>query len=169
MTAVLLATLVAVGAFPPPLTAQRRSGGLFLAKDNFFALLGFEQPYEDVSVPEAFEMMRKDRTLIYIDVRSQMEYETLVPPKSTINIPAFETSDDWEDDDAEWKWMPDFMDRVLAEERITTDTPLLVGVRAGSRQVQACMALADAGFKQIYNVQAGKFIQSRQTGDNALA
>ncbi|CAM9266880.1 unnamed protein product [Discosporangium mesarthrocarpum] len=60
----------------------------------------------------------------------------------------------------EWKLVPGFIEAM--EKRFGKDAKLLVGCKT-KRSALACQALADAGFKEVFNVESRIFLKTRQT------
>mmetsp|Transcript_17322 Transcript_17322/g.25670 ORF Transcript_17322/g.25670 Transcript_17322/m.25670 type:complete len:181 (-) Transcript_17322:26-568(-) len=135
-------------------------------QDDFAALLGFEpQGYKDISVVHAYEWTSKPgHDFIYIDIRSQEEYDNLMPPRNTINIPAFVPDRDWQDEECNWTLKESFIKEM--EEMFSKDAKLLVGCKANSRSAIACKKLVEKGFTNVWNVESGGFMKTRLMGED---
>lgn len=69
-----------------------------------------------------------------------------------------------QDDNVDWTPIPSFVADI--EERYSKDAKLLVGCRAGNRSGLACKRLVQAGFKNVWNVESGSYMRTRQMGDD---
>ncbi len=89
----------------------------------------------DIGAAELIEVVGEPETVI-IDVRTPVEYaEGHVPGALNIDIAS-----------------PTFNDEIAA---LPTDQTYVVYCRSGNRSAQAATIMADAGFSDVYNVDAG--------------
>ena len=102
---------------------------------------------KEVSPQEAYEMMKSDPEVIYLDVRSVPEFEA-GHPKDAINIPLLHLNPDTGMAPNE-----DFLNVVDAH--LSKDAKLVVGCKAGGRSARACDLLAQRGFTNVRNVRGG--------------
>jgi rhodanese-related sulfurtransferase len=90
----------------------------------------------------------QDQGSIYVDVRSQMEFER-GHPAGAVNIPLL-------DHDARSGMMapnPDFVHVMQAN--FAPDTALLIGCQVGGRSMRAAQMLETFGFTNVTNVRGG--------------
>ncbi|MBF0160755.1 MAG: rhodanese-like domain-containing protein [Magnetococcales bacterium] len=93
---------------------------------------------------EAFALLQKVG-VVFVDIRSEMEYFFVGNPKGAINIP-------WQDA-PDFERNPDFV-RDIA--RIAKpEQPILLICRSGHRSIDAGNTLLQAGFQQVYHVLEG--------------
>lgn len=109
---------------------------------------------EEVNPGAAWDMLQQDPEAILLDVRSRMEHEYVGRPTMAILVPWQEPPD--------WKVDPGFVQKVrerLAElrgaEASLEEIPLLAMCRSGQRSMAAGRALADAGFRRVFNIAEG--------------
>jgi rhodanese-related sulfurtransferase len=80
-----------------------------------------------------------------IDVRDPVEFAFVGHPIGAINIP--------------WKMAPDWRPNPQFIERVRQlggpDTPLFLLCRSGQRSLDAAQALADAGYRNLTNIEEG--------------
>ncbi|KAG5190613.1 hypothetical protein JKP88DRAFT_175515 [Tribonema minus] len=129
--------------------------------------MGLVQPqgFKDITVVQAVQWMEKPgHGFNYLDIRCEEEHETMVAPKSSINVPAFTPDGDFEDENVEWIPVPTFEADV--EARFGKDAKLLIGCRAGNRSTLACKRLVAAGFENLWNVESSSYMRTRQMGDD---
>jgi rhodanese-related sulfurtransferase len=90
-----------------------------------------------------------------IDVRTPEEYLFVGHPTVAWKIPAFAQSYEWDAEKQQFpmKPLPDFVARV--NEIAKPDDTLMVMCRAGGRGAIAANLLAQAGFKNVYNIVDG--------------
>lgn len=103
---------------------------------------------EEISVKEAFEVLKTDENSVLVDVRSVGEFESGYP-SGALNIPIMHHS-------AETGQMlanPDFLEVMLSA--VPKSKRVLLSCRSGGRSMQACKILADNGYERLANVQGG--------------
>jgi len=99
-----------------------------------------------------------------IDVRTPEEYLFVGHPTVAWKIPAFAQTYEWDAEKQQFpmKPLPDFAARV--SEIAKPDDTLMVMCRAGGRGAIAANMLAQAGFKNVYNIVDG--MEGDATGDS---
>ncbi|TDI94979.1 MAG: rhodanese-like domain-containing protein [Caldithrix sp.] len=103
---------------------------------------------QNISPQEAKDLLESDLGYVYVDVRSEFEFEQ-GHPAPAINIPIKQlnqSSKMLEDN-------PDFL-AVLAA-NFPVDTKLIIGCAAGPRSAEACRILAQQGYQDLANVEGG--------------
>ncbi|CAM9503101.1 unnamed protein product [Heterosigma akashiwo] len=95
----------------------------------------------------------------YIDIRTTEELEELVSPRGATNIPSHFTEDDCWDDDASWTLCDDFVART--QNSFSKDSKLIIGNKCIIRQMQACDALVEAGFDNVFLHESQDFVQTK--------
>lgn len=102
---------------------------------------------KDVNALEAFEIMKNDPNVIYLDVRSVPEFEQGHPEKAR-NIPIIDL--------VPGMGMvpnPDFT--KVVEANIPKDATILVGCKSGGRSARAIEIMAQMGYQNLTNVRTG--------------
>src|SRR5437773_5702267 len=102
----------------------------------------------ETTPPEAYEMLTAHPAAVYLDVRTEAEFEA-GHPAGARNVPVvfFDPAG------GPPKPNPDFVAAV--SRTIPPTTTLLVGCQMGGRSQHACELLAQAGFTDVTNVQGG--------------
>ena len=106
----------------------------------------------DVSVAEAWELLKREPKAVLVDVRTRAEWQFVGVPSleplgkevsfaSWQNYPAMERNED-------------FVDAVKASGASPT-APILFICRSGARSRSAAIAMTEAGFDKCYNVAGG--------------
>jgi len=103
---------------------------------------------KQTSVAEAYEAMQHDPTTVYLDVRTAREFEQGHPPRA-LNIPVVFI----EPGGGPARPNEAFVDVV--QRHIPQDIRILVGCQSGVRSQRAAELLANAGYKDVINVQGG--------------
>ena len=109
-----------------------------------------------VTAKQAYEKWQADpEKVMIIDVRTPEEYLFVGHPTMAWNIPVFAQTYQWDAEKQQFpmKPLPDFVARVQGVAK--PDATLLVTCRAGGRAAMAINMLAQAGFKQVYNIVDG--------------
>lgn len=109
-----------------------------------------------VTAKEAHEKWQANPDQVkIIDVRTPEEYLFVGHPTMAWNIPVFAQSYEWDAAKQQFpmKPLPDFVARVQGVAK--PDATLLVTCRAGGRAAIAINMLAQAGYKQVYNIVDG--------------
>ena len=98
--------------------------------------------------PEAFETLKTHPGAVYLDVRTEEEFEA-GHPAGARNIPVLVLDPATQEPRAN----PDFVAAV--ERELPRSTKLIVGCQAGGRSQRACELLAQAGWTDVTNVRGG--------------
>jgi rhodanese-related sulfurtransferase len=109
-----------------------------------------------VTAKEAYEKWKAEPAkALIIDVRTPEEYIFVGHPAMAWKIPVGAQSYEWDAAKGQFpmKLIPDFVTRV--KEAARPDDTILVMCRSGGRSAIAVNLLAQAGFKQVYNVVDG--------------
>ena len=102
----------------------------------------------ETTPPQAYETLRADPAAVYLDVRTEAEFEA-GHPAGAHNVPVvfFDPATRQPTPN------PDFVATV--ERTIPHTAKLLVGCQSGGRSARACELLAQAGFTDLTNVRGG--------------
>jgi len=98
--------------------------------------------------PEAFETLQRQPAAVYLDVRTEAEFEA-GHPAGARNVPVLFF------DEAAGKALPNPEFLAVVERNFPSTTKLVVGCQAGGRSQRACEILADAGYTDVTNVRGG--------------
>ena len=100
-----------------------------------------------------------------LDVRTPEEYLFVGSPEMAWKIPVIAQSYEWDAAKEKFpmKLLPDFVARVQTVAK--PDDIILVTCRSGGRSAIACNLLAQAGFKNVYNIIDG--MEGDANGDSA--
>ena len=100
------------------------------------------------------KMIKEVPNVVFIDVRSEMEFLFIGHPVGAFNIPWIEEPD--------WEINPNFVRdvrRLILGGVISSDeiqsAPVILICRSGKRSAQAGNKLLEAGFQNVYNVDTG--------------
>ena len=95
---------------------------------------------------QAWSILDTEATAVLLDVRDRTEFGFVGHPTGAVNIP-------WKEAPA-WKPNPDFLAEV--RQRVPgLDTPVFLLCRSGQRSLDACKALAEAGYTDVTNIDEG--------------
>ncbi len=103
---------------------------------------------QNISPQEAKDILESDQDYVYVDVRSEFEFEQ-GHPAPAINIPikqVNQSSQMLEDN-------PDFL--AVFEANCPKDAKLIIGCAANPRSIEACRILAQRGYQDLSNVEGG--------------
>jgi len=101
-----------------------------------------------IGAEQAKQILDSDSNVVYIDVRTEQEFQNGHVPKS-INIPVV-----WPDPSTrQMKPNPDFVRTVSAQ--FTKDRKIILGCQAGGRSQFAAELLVQDGFQDVTNMQGG--------------
>ncbi len=109
---------------------------------------------EQISPTVAHEMMQKEPNVLFVDVRSEMEFLFIGHPVGAVNIPWIEEPD-WEINP---HFVRDIRKLILGGVICTEDSkcaPIVLVCRSGKRSEEAGNVLIDAGFNLVYNIDTG--------------
>jgi rhodanese-related sulfurtransferase len=103
---------------------------------------------KQINPQQASEILQNDLEAVYIDVRTEPEFQNGHPAKA-VNIPVVFP------DPARGQMVPnpDFL-RVV-EGKFAKEKKIIVGCQAGGRSQYAAELLTQAGFKDVSNMQGG--------------
>jgi rhodanese-related sulfurtransferase len=102
---------------------------------------------KEVSAQEANEIMTKDPSVVYLDVRSTQEFDQGHPLRA-INIPIMNLVPGM-------GMVPNAEFINVVEANIPKDASVLVGCKSGGRSARAVEILSEMGFKNLANVRSG--------------
>jgi len=107
-----------------------------------------------ISTQKAWDLIQKEPNVVFIDVRSDMEYLFIGHPAGAVNI-SWITEPDWEIN-------PDFVREVrklilggVIDSPEHHSVPVLLICRSGNRSDEAGKLLIENGFKHVYNIVHG--------------
>ena len=98
--------------------------------------------------PEAFETLEREPGALYLDVRTEAEFEAGHPLRAR-NVPVVFF------DQAAGRPVPNPEFLAVVERNFPRTTKLVVGCQAGGRSQRACEILAEAGYADVTNVRGG--------------
>jgi rhodanese-related sulfurtransferase len=105
--------------------------------------------------PDAYEILQRDSTAVYLDVRTAEEFAA-GHPEGAINVPVLFFRGGGSSPN------PDFVSTV--QRLVPQTTPLLVGCQAGGRSQRGSELLIAAGYSNVSNVRGGFGGARDQTG-----
>lgn len=111
------------------------------------------QTPNQLSPPEAWEIIQSDENAVLLDVRSSMEYEYVGHPANSINLPWMEAP--------EWKVNTNFAQQVKSilsqknQANAIEELPILLICRSGKRSDAAAKELLTNGYKRVFNILEG--------------
>jgi rhodanese-related sulfurtransferase len=103
---------------------------------------------KQINAAQANEILQKDSGVVYLDVRTEQEFQNGHVPKA-VNIPVVNP----DPATRQMKPNPDFL--RLVEASFSREKTLIVGCQAGGRSQYAADLLAQAGFTDVSNMQGG--------------
>jgi rhodanese-related sulfurtransferase len=112
---------------------------------------------KQITPPQAHEILDKDPTVIYLDVRTVPEF-TAGHPQRGINIPVVF----FDQRTRQPVPNPDFL--AVVEATLPKDATVIVGCQAGGRSQRAAEIMAQAGYTNVANMQGGFGGARDQTG-----
>lgn len=101
----------------------------------------------EISVAEAAEVLERDPSAVYLDVRTEPEFAA-AHPRSAYNVPAFFL-------DAAHRGTPNPDFEAVVEASFAKDRTILCGCQAGVRSHHAAERLRKRGFTDVRNVAGG--------------
>jgi len=105
-------------------------------------------PIAQATPPEAHEILRRHPDAVYLDVRTEAEFEA-GHPAGARNVPVLFV------DPATRQPQPNGDFVAVVERHLPRTTKLVVGCQMGGRSQRACELLAAAGFTDLTNVFGG--------------
>ena len=103
---------------------------------------------------QAFEMIQREPSTAFIDVRSDMEYLFIGHPVGSVNIPWIDEPDYVINPDFEREIRKLILGGVIASSAHDS-VPVVLICRSGNRSEEAGNLLIEHGFKHVYNVKHG--------------
>lgn len=105
-------------------------------------------PFKQITPEEAKELLDKNAGYVYVDVRSEMEFEK-GHPAGAYNIPIknFNPAIQMMEDN------PEFVEVI--EKNFPKDAKLIIGCAVGPRSYLACQILEQVGYQNLANVDGG--------------
>lgn len=105
-------------------------------------------PFKQITPDEAKNLLDKNEGYVYVDVRSQLEFQKGHPAESyNIPIKDFNMAIQMMEDN------PDFVE--VFEKSFPKDAKLIVGCAAGPRSYMACQILQQVGYQSLATVDGG--------------
>jgi rhodanese-related sulfurtransferase len=105
-------------------------------------------PVRNTTPPEAQRILAADPSAVYLDVRTEGEFEA-GHPAGARNVPVLLL------DPATRQPRPNRDFVAVVQRHFPRGTKLLVGCQSGGRSLRACELLADAGYTDLTNVEGG--------------
>lgn len=104
-------------------------------------------PIQQLEPPQAYEVLNRNADALYVDVRTEAEFER-GHPTGAVNIPVvfIKGPGEMEPND-------EFL--AVAEKTLPKNRKLVVGCMAGGRSQRACEMLEQAGYADLTNVRGG--------------
>jgi rhodanese-related sulfurtransferase len=109
---------------------------------------------QHISPKQAMDMIDNEHNVVFVDVRSEMEFLFIGHPVGAVNIPWIE--------EPEWEINPHFVRdirKLILGGVICSDesqcAPVILICRSGKRSAEAGQVLVDAGFSRVYNINTG--------------
>lgn len=107
-----------------------------------------------INALEAWELLQKEPRVIFIDVRSEMEFLFIGHPAGAVNIPWIEEPD--------WEVNPNFVRDIrrlvlggVFDGSEHNSVPILLICRSGKRSEEAGNLLIQKSFNRVYNIEHG--------------
>jgi rhodanese-related sulfurtransferase len=104
-------------------------------------------PIQQLEPPQAYEVLTRNPDALYVDVRTEAEFER-GHPTGAVNIPVIFIKGPGEMEPNE-----EFL--AVAEKTLPKNRKLVVGCMAGGRSQRACETLEQAGYADLTNVRGG--------------
>jgi len=100
---------------------------------------------------EVHEMQQADPGMLFVDVRSDMEYLMIGHPRGSVNVPWIDAPD-WTVNE---RFVAEVRKHMLGRVRRGSGAPLVLICRSGNRSRDAARALLDAGLRSVAIVEGG--------------
>ena len=110
-----------------------------------------------ITPPEANQTLGQDATVVYLDVRTEAEFQAGHPERA-INIPVIFF------DQAAGRPVPNQNFLTVVEANIPKDVTVVVGCQAGGRSQRAAEIMEQAGYTNLSNMMGGFGGGQDQTG-----
>ncbi|MGH7907967.1 MAG: rhodanese-like domain-containing protein [Candidatus Binataceae bacterium] len=104
-------------------------------------------PITQLEPPAAHEFLRDNSNSIYLDVRTEAEFEK-GHPSDAVNVPVVFIK-------GPGQMEPNDEFLTVVEKAIPKDSKLVVGCMSGGRSQRACEMLEQAGYTDLVNVRGG--------------
>ncbi len=101
-----------------------------------------------ITPPEAHQRLSQDTTGVYLDVRTEAEFQA-GHPEHAVNIPVIFF------DPAAGRPVPNPHFLTVVEATISKEAPVVVGCQAGVRSQRAAEIMQQAGYTQVSNMLGG--------------
>ena len=113
-----------------------------------------ENKLTHIPAKEAWELIQKEPSVAFIDVRSDMEFLFIGHPKGAVNIPWIDEPDFVINPNFERDVRKLILGGVIASNEHDS-VPVVLICRSGNRSAEAGNLLLDHGFKRVYNIDHG--------------
>ncbi|MDH3386387.1 MAG: rhodanese-like domain-containing protein [Gammaproteobacteria bacterium] len=113
-----------------------------------------ESKVQHIGAQEAFDLMKKEPSTAFIDVRSDMEYLFIGHPVGAVNIPWIDEPDFVINPDFEREVRKLILGGVIASSAHDS-VPVVLICRSGNRSEEAGNLLIEHGFRHVYNIKHG--------------
>jgi rhodanese-related sulfurtransferase len=113
-----------------------------------------ESKVQHISATEAYDLIQKEPSTAFIDVRSDMEYLFIGHPAGAVNIPWIDEPDFVINPDFEREVRKLILGGVIASSAHDS-VPVVLICRSGNRSEEAGNLLIGHGFKHVYNIVHG--------------
>lgn len=104
-------------------------------------------PIQQLEPPQAYEVLNSNPDALYVDVRTEAEFER-GHPTGAVNVPVVFIKGPGE-------MVPNEEFLAVAEKSFPKNRKLVVGCMAGGRSQRACEILEQAGYTDLTNVRGG--------------
>ncbi len=109
-----------------------------------------------VTAKEAYDMWKANPEKVKIlDVRCPEEYVLIGHPDMAMNIPLFFPKYEWHEDRRRYSAEPNANFMTDAKKLLSPDDTILAMCRSGGRSAMTVEQLAQAGYKNVYNIIDG--------------
>ena len=101
-----------------------------------------------ITPPDAHQTLRQDAAVVYLDVRTEAEFQAGHPERA-VNIPVVFF------DQAAGRPVPNQHFLIVVEATIPKEATVVVGCQAGGRSQRAAEIMEQAGYTQVSNMMGG--------------
>lgn len=110
---------------------------------------------QQIAPKQAWEMVQHEPSVVFVDVRSSMEFLFIGHPTGAVNIPWI--------DEPEWEINPHFvrdirkliLGGVICGDESHQCAPVILICRSGKRSAEAGQLLIEKDFNRVYNINTG--------------
>lgn len=113
-----------------------------------------ETAIKQVTPPEAWEILQTSPEAALLDVRTKVEFDYVGHPMNAINIP-WQEAPDWSINQNFVNMAREALSAKMGPQVDIESLPVLTICRSGKRSLAAAEALAQNGFKNVYNIEQG--------------